>query len=276
MNFLAVRNNNGGKTGHKLKEQIGGMILANILGLEFRWIGHESLLPFGFDNIKPLSKTETLEATVVSSNQGESWKLRDESVLSSFPIGFNYVLGGGFVVHPFQAIKWGFQAAYDNTVKTLNSLFERGNPRRLDKRHCAAIHVNHRIHSYQKLNNVTIKMCHHIPSVEYYLNTVRSCEENGYEPHAIMESTKDHKYEDALLDAGAVVVTAPPREESSHSIVMDNFRRFVEADLLVASHSSFSVAAIYFREKRESAYFPHNHIQGIPGIILKEDGSWKR
>jgi|GEM_PF-6297536 len=293
----------GGNHGHQLKDYFGGRTVGELFGLEYRATKHKYLRDFGVEkNVKsiPIWKRRFLFRCIVPV-QGPNWDGFDnyedfrcyfEKKIDPAAEDTLYVFKNAVRVHPCQTISWYKSGIINKNIcgQIVNeATFHFGNAqpsKGADLENISvAVHINRGSDFNQAVypeHFSSSKNVRYIFPLEYYANIIENIKKHYSSKKVRIDIYTETLNSEPIVKKfkninGVHINLGQNRDRSKNGVVMEIFNRFIEADILVSSNSSFSSVASYFRGQKTTIYHPHKHLHSLeyPNYIAtKIDGSF--
>ena len=281
----------GGNHGHQLKDALGAMTIGRLFDMNYIHTPYEYLDFFGIGYDYPIvEKTERKSKYKnIIRVEGPLWSgIEDYDEMVSYfqkklpkhDDNTLVIIENALRIHPFQTIPWFKQGRlkydiFSTMQKELSENFLQKHsiiPKTQKLPIQVAMHIN-RGTDYDPM-----KFPVHFSSpyavrymfdMDYYENILIHIEKAyGIGNVETKIYTEEANSEDILKRfekrPHTQVMIGSNREQQNFDLVHDIFQAFVEADILVASNSSFSVMCTYFRKDRTTIYHPHLQLRHLP------------
>lgn len=296
--------NSGGNHGHQLKDALGGWTIGHLFNLTYVHTPYKYLDSFGVGKSHPQLKKwqRRLKKRRIQRISGPLWDgISDyEEMQAYFQKRFSGLSPDTFLIfdkalriHPFQTIPWQHTGRikhpiFETLVERVSRNFAALHPMPLQDRSAAkqvAVHINGGI-DYDPLNYpqhfAAPARVRYLFPMAYYGNILDQIAQ------ALGPENCDFTIYTETLNAEKVVnyfqnrprtkvALGNNRDKSTNAQIIEIFKSFITADILVTCNSSFSTVAAYFRESRPTIYHPHDHLNHLPSppyFPTREDGSF--
>jgi hypothetical protein len=289
MVYLTVRNTSGGNHGHQLKDLIGGIAVARFFGFKYLHTYYPYLEFFGLGYGEDSVGTTPDDIDYIKLS-GPFWNgISYENLIKVFePIIEKYKENDVLVsienalrLFPHQTIDWQRKGLVEKeilneVITEISSKFRnkhREKETSFDKsKFNIAMHINRgQDYDQEKFPEHFSKHTNvrYMFPITYYQRIIEQLESSlsmkNYIIHIYTEEMNSEEIISTFQNNKNVELHIGKNrgdgdQKPAHSIFSD----FVESDILIASNSSFSAMACYFRKNKFTIYHPHDHLDNLP------------
>ncbi len=298
MIYYTVRNTSGGFYGHQLKDLIGGYTLGKYLGLEYVHSYYPYLESFGIGvNQKKIESIPyDIDSIIIggpywggiSIENANNLKDRYAEYINSDKDLLIYFVNATRLF-PHQLINSEKPELFDNIHKELTERYEIVH--RNDTTYFDSNFFNVAIQIRQGDANDKEKYPEHFTQhtnaryqypIEHYIKIMEQLRSIDFKRpikfHIYSEGYNNGDL-DTLKDMNDVEIHLSfTSNKNDNKQAYEDFMHLIKADLLVATTSSFSSMAVYFRYNKYTLYHPYDHLNNLPSdfyISIDKDGNFE-
>ena len=299
--YATTLHNSGGYHGHQIKDELGGRTLAMLFDLKYLQTPNVYLNDYGIstetllvDRLR-LKIKKRLSSVNISGPYWDGFCDYPElqnligTQLQDISENSLIIFENACRVFPHQTIPWFDSGLIETDI--FNHI-RRDFSQRFRAQHnlTTQVHTQNQIQVAIHINrgsdaNIEWYPEHYADSanpryifeMEYFTNIISQLRQffgfGNIVFNVYTETSGSEDIVNSLSEMGDVAIRlGSDRETKKNESIIDIFREFATADILVTCNSSFSAVCSYYRHGLQTIYHPHKHLEFLPeGDFLKTD-----